>query len=171
MEAKFSNLKLTGREFRLPAQIHSSRWLIEGFGLYSGQLLTAPTIRQEEIEMRISKFRAFLGVTLSILCLLIITTAANAQAINATIGDILSNPDQYDGKMVQVGGWVSSPQFNASRVGPYTTFNLGDKSGKALSVFRLGILSIKEGDFVRVTLRYKHSDRLLWIYSIEGPGN
>ena len=96
---------------------------------------------------------------------------ANAQAIKSTVADILANPDKYDGKMVQVEGWVSSLQFNASRVGPYTTFTLGDKSGKALSVFRLGILSLKEGDFVKITVRYNKSDRSLWIFSIEGPGN
>jgi hypothetical protein len=95
---------------------------------------------------------------------------ANAQAIKTTVADILVNPDKYDGKMVQVEGWVSSLQFNASRVGPYTTFELG-KSGKALSLVNLGILPIKEGDFVSVTVRYNKSDRLIWIYSIEGPGN
>jgi len=72
---------------------------------------------QEEIEIRTLKFKIFLGVTFSLLCLLVITTAANAQAIKATIGDILSNPDQYDGKMVQVEAKVLAPQFKTSKKG------------------------------------------------------
>ncbi len=43
--------------------------------------------------MKLSKFKVFLALTFSLLCLLIITSTANAQAIKATIGDILSNPD------------------------------------------------------------------------------
>ncbi len=113
----------------------------------------------------------FLISLAAIVCFFSLPLIANAQAIKTTVADILANPDKYDGKMVQVEGWVSSPQFNASKVGPYTTFNLGDNSGKVLSVVSLGILSIKEGDFVSVTLRYNKSDKLLWIYSLEGPGN
>ncbi len=93
---------------------------------------------------------------------------ANAKT---TVADILANPDKYDGKILQVEGWVSSLRFNASRVGPYTTFKMGNQSGKALSLVSLGILPIKEGDFVIVTARYNKSDSLIWIYSIEGPDN
>ena len=96
---------------------------------------------------------------------------AQAQAIQTTVADILVNPDKYDGKLVQIQGWVSSLQFNASRAGPYTTFELGNQSGRALSLVNLGILPIKEGDFVSVTVRYNKSDKLIWIYSLEGPGN
>jgi len=96
---------------------------------------------------------------------------AQAQAIQTTVADILVNPDKYDGMMVQIQGWVSSLQFNASRAGPYTTFELGNQSGRALSLVNLGILPIKEGDFVSVTVRYNKSDKLIWIYSLEGPGN
>lgn len=105
--------------------------------------------------MRISKIRAILGVTLSILCLLIITTAANAQAIKTTVGDILSNPDQYDGKMVQVEAKVLAPQFKTSKKGnAYTTFKL-DGDGKTLSVFSFGTLSLNGGDLVKVIGRYQ----------------
>jgi hypothetical protein len=105
--------------------------------------------------MRISKIRAILAVTLSILCLLIITTAANAQAIKTTVGDILSNPDQYDGKMVQVEAKVLAPQFKTSKKGnAFTTFKL-EGDGKILSVFNYGTLSINGGDSVRVIGRYQ----------------
>ena len=108
---------------------------------------------------------------LAICCFFPLTLIANAQAIKTTVADILENPEKYDGKLVQVEGWVSSLQFNASRVGPYTTFKLSNQLGKAFSVVNLGILPVKEGDFVRVTVRYNRSVRLIWIYSLESPGN
>ena len=105
--------------------------------------------------MRTLKFKIFLGVTFSLLCLLVITTAANAQAIKATIGDILSNPDQYDGKMVQVEAKVLALQFKTSKKGnAFTILKLGG-DGKILSVFSYGTLSINVGDAVRVTGRYQ----------------
>lgn len=105
--------------------------------------------------MKILKFKVFLGVTFSLLCLLIITSTANAQALKATVADILSNPDQYDGKMVQVEAKVLAPQFKTSKKGnPFTTFKL-EGGGKILSVFSYGTLSINAGDSVRVTGRYQ----------------
>ncbi|MGO9175167.1 MAG: hypothetical protein ACLQED_03345 [Desulfobaccales bacterium] len=105
--------------------------------------------------MRTLKFKIFLGVTFSLLCLLVITSAANAQAIKATVGDILSNPDQYDGKMVQVEAKVLAPQFKTSKKGnAFTTFKL-EGDGKILSVFSYGTLSINGGDSVRVIGRYQ----------------
>ena len=105
--------------------------------------------------MRISKIRAILGVTLSILCVLIITTAANAQAIKTTVGNILSNPDQYDGKMVQVEAKVFLPHFKSSKKGnAYTTFKL-ENDGQSLSVFSFGTLPINGGDVVRVIGMYQ----------------
>jgi hypothetical protein len=88
-----------------------------------GQLLTVPKITLEEVEMKTPKFRVFLAITFSILCLLIITSTANAQAIKTTVGDILTNPDQYDGKMVQVEAKVMAPLFRTSKKGnDFTTF-------------------------------------------------
>ena len=105
--------------------------------------------------MKISKFRLFLAVTFSILCLLIITSVANPQAIKATVGDILSNPDQYDGKIVQVEAKVFLPHFKTSKKGnAYTTFKL-EGDGQFVSVFSFGTLSIKEGDSVRVIGTYQ----------------
>ncbi len=110
--------------------------------------------------MRISKIRVFLCVTFSLLCLLIITTSANAQAIKATVGDILSNPDQYDGKMVQVEAKVLAPQFKSSKKGnAYTTFKL-EGDGQFLSVFSFGTLSINGGDLVKVIGRYQKVKRV-----------
>jgi hypothetical protein len=44
--------------------------------------------------------------TLVTFMVLFLALAANAQAIKSTVTDILSNADQYDGKMVQVEGKV-----------------------------------------------------------------
>ncbi len=123
--------------------------------------------------MRISKLRAVLAVTLSILFLLLIITTANAQAIKTTISDILSNPDQYDGKMVQVEGKIISTQFKTSKKGnPYTTFKLGS-DGKPLSVFSFGTLSIKAEDSVTVMGRYqkvKHVGQYTFHNEIDASG-
>ena len=86
-----------------------------------------------------------------------------------SVAEVMANPDRYDGKVVQVEGRVLSLQINASRAGPYTTFQLGDQSSKALSFVSLGVLPLKEGDFVSVTAKYKQSADLIWIYSMEGP--
>lgn len=106
---------------------------------------------------------SFLISILAIVWFSPLTLMANAKT---TVADILVNPDKYDGRMVQVEGWVLSLQFNASRVGPYTTFQLGSQSGKVLSFVSLGILPIKKGDFVSVTARYNKSHRLIWVNSI-----
>ena len=71
--------------------------------------------------------------------------------------------------MVQVGGWVSSLQFVNIRFGAYTYFHLGDQSGKTISFVSIGILPIKQGDFISVTAKYKKSADPIWIDSIEGP--
>ena len=125
--------------------------------------------------MRIKCSVIFIGLIFTILIILMTScnkyemTSEEARIHNATVADILVNPDKYDGKMVQVEGWVSSLQFNASRAGPYTTFKLGNQPRKALYFVSLGILPIKEGDFVSVTSLYNKSDSLIWINSIEGP--
>jgi hypothetical protein len=111
-------------------------------------------------NMRSSKLRGILAVTLSILCLLLITTAANAQALKTTITDILSNPDPYDGKMVQVEGKVSLLKVKVSKKGnPYYTLKLAE-GGKSLSVFNFGEPSIKEGDSTKVMGRYQKVKRV-----------
>lgn len=105
--------------------------------------------------MKIQKMRPFWAVTVGILFFLIIAATANAQAIKTTVGDILSNPDQYDGKMVQIEGNVTSVNQKVSKKGnSYFILKIanGDKS---LSVFNFGRPSIKEGDSAKVTGRYQ----------------
>jgi hypothetical protein len=86
-----------------------------------------------------------------------------------TVADILVNPEEYNGKLVHVGGWFSSLRFVNIRYGAYTYFLLGDQSGKTISFVSIGILPIKEGDFISVTVQYKKSADPIYIDSIEGP--
>ena len=91
-----------------------------------------------------------------IVCLLFFPLIVYAQIIKTTVADILSNPDRYDGKIVQVEGKVLSLKFKVSKRGnPYTTFKLRDASGSTLTVFSFGALPIKEGDLVRVRGKYQ----------------
>ena len=125
--------------------------------------------------MRIKCSVAFIGLILTIVIIFLascnkyVMTSEEARIHLTTINDIIANPDKYDGNMVQVGGLVSSVQFINSRFGAYTYFQLGDQSSKTISFVSLGILSIKEGDFVSVTARYKKSANHIWIDSMEGP--
>jgi hypothetical protein len=124
--------------------------------------------------MRIKCSMAFSGIIFTIAFIQLASCSKYAihseQGVHlTTINDILANPDKYDGNLVQVGGWVSSPIFINSRYGAYTYFLLGDQSGKTLPFVSLGILPIKEGDFVSGTAQYKKSADHIWIDSIEGP--
>ena len=124
--------------------------------------------------MRIKHKLFYVGCLSAILIILLSSCSKYAMPSEkgiqiTTINDILANPSKYDGNMVQVGGWVSSIRFVNSRNGAYTYFQLGDQSGKTISFVSIGILPIKEGDFISVTAQYKKSANLIWTDSIEGP--
>ncbi len=105
--------------------------------------------------MEIQKLRIIFAVTLSILCISIISSSSYAQAIKTTLADIISHPDQYDGKMVQVEGKVTALEGKVSNRGhPYYTLKLAD-GDKSLTVYRKGIPSIQEGYSVSVTGMYQ----------------
>lgn len=72
-----------------------------------------------------------------IVSILFLFSIVMAQAIKTSIGEILTNPDKYDGKMVQVQGKVGSLKFKTSKRGnAYTTFSIRDSSnGPIISVF------------------------------------
>lgn len=97
--------------------------------------------------MKLFKFKKLWIVTVAaIICLILIPIMANAQAIKTTVADILSNPGQYDGKMVSVEGTVTSLKEKVSKKGnPYFTVKLTHKD-KSLSIFSFGKPSIQEGD-------------------------
>ena len=124
----------------------------------------------------------FIGSILTIVIILLISCSTHAITSEesrmeseklsnnyTTVADILVNPEKYSGKIIHVGGWASSLRFINSRYGAYTYFLLGDQSGKTISFVGLGILPIKERDFISVTVEYKKSADPIWIDSIEGP--
>ena len=97
-----------------------------------------------------------LSVILTVICICFIPKIVDAQVMKTSVAEILSNPDQYDGKMVQVQGRIQSLKFNTSKKGdPYTTFMVVDSSNNALNVFTFGTLSINRGDSVTVKGRYQ----------------
>ena len=105
--------------------------------------------------METQKLRIIFAVTLSILCISIISSSSYAQAIKTTLADIISHPDQYDGKMVQVEGKVTALEGKVSNRGnPYYTLKLAD-GDKSLTVYRNGIPSIQEGYSVSVMGMYQ----------------
>jgi len=100
--------------------------------------------------------KVILSVILTLICICFIPKIVDAQAIKTSVSEILSNPDQYDGKKVQVEGRSQSLKFNTSKKGnPSTTFMVVDSSNNALNVFTSGTLSINRGDSVTVTGRYQ----------------
>jgi single-stranded DNA-binding protein len=95
------------------------------------------------------------------MCICFIPKIVDAQVIKTSVAEILSNPDQYDGKMVHVEGRIQSLKFNTSKKGnPYTTFMVVDSSNNSLNVFASGTLSINRGDSVTVTGRYQKVKRV-----------
>ncbi len=106
--------------------------------------------------MKINQPKRFLILaTLTTISVIFLFSAVNAQALKTTVGDILANPNNFDGKMVQVDGKVLELKFKTSKKGtPNTTFKLGSDE-KTLSVFTFGHLSIDNTDPVRVMGRYQ----------------
>ena len=99
--------------------------------------------------------KLILSVILTLICICCIPKIVDAQVIKTSVAEILSNPDKYDGKKVQVQGKIQSLKFNTSKKGnPYTTFMVVDPSNNSLNVFASGTLSINRGDSVTVTGRY-----------------
>ena len=96
--------------------------------------------------------KVILSVILTlIICIYFIPKVADAQAIKTSVSEILSNPDKYDGKMVQVDGKVYSLKFKTSKRGnPYYTFSIRGNSNEALSVFSFGSPPVKNADSVMV---------------------
>jgi hypothetical protein len=100
--------------------------------------------------------KVILSVVLTLICICFTPKIVDAQAIKTSVSEILSNPDKYDGKKVQVEGRIQSLKFNTSKKGdPYTTFMVVDSSNNALNVFTFGTLSINRGDSVTVKGRYQ----------------
>lgn len=77
-------------------------------------------------------------------------------AEKASVQEILSNPDKYDGQEVSVQGKASKINPRTSKKGnDYMTFTLGDESGKGMNIFTFGHPPISDGQKVTVTGIYQ----------------
>jgi uncharacterized protein (DUF58 family) len=86
---------------------------------------------------------------------LLCASSMAAAQVRTDIQAILSNPNGFDGRKVEVEGRVESLRSRLSaKGGPYTTFKLAE-DGESLSVFTLGDARLKEGDLVKVTGRFQ----------------
>lgn len=86
---------------------------------------------------------------------LLCASSMAAAQVRTDIQAILSNPNGFDGRKVEVEGRVESLRSRLSaKGGPYTTFKLTE-DGESLSVFTLGDARLKEGDLVQVTGRFQ----------------
>ncbi|MGC9977085.1 MAG: hypothetical protein ABSC57_10335 [Syntrophales bacterium] len=104
----------------------------------------------------VTRNKFILSIILTLICICFLPKAVDAQVIKTSVSDILSNPDKYDGKVVQVQGRIQLLKFNTSKKGkPYTTFMVVDPSNSILNVFSFGTLSVSRGDKVTVTGRYQ----------------
>src|SRR3990170_7880450 len=93
---------------------------------------------------------------LSTLAVFLLRAGGSAAAqVRTNVQAILSNPNGFDGRKVEVEGKVESLRSRLSGKGnPYTTFKLAE-GGESVSVFTLGDARLKEGDTVKVTGRFQ----------------
>ena len=79
------------------------------------------------------------------LVLFLASTASPAFALSTSPGEILANPDRYDGQPVTIRGTVKNLRETVSRRGnAYYTFDLDDET-RAIKVFSFGNASCKAG--------------------------
>jgi len=69
----------------------------------------------------------------------------------STIKEVVSSPDNYEGKKITVEGEVSRLKFTKSITGkPYTIFELADTSKNIINVYAEGHLDIERGKKLRI---------------------
>ncbi|MBA7536801.1 hypothetical protein ES705_29066 [subsurface metagenome] len=83
---------------------------------------------------------------------LVTPTFASTSPQEATVKEILDNPDSYDQREVKVAGKAVNLKLKVSKKGnAYTTFSLMDKDYKTLKVFMWGHQDVRDGDRIEVT--------------------
>jgi cytochrome c-type biogenesis protein CcmE len=110
-------------------------------------------MKKRRREMKMNKVTiCFLLFTYTLLCLLFIPGIVKGQPIKTTPTEILQNPANYDGKMVQFEGVVTTnSNFTANEQGfGYTHFKVTDLQNSTLPVSIYGTLSVKPGDSVKI---------------------
>jgi hypothetical protein len=103
--------------------------------------------REHGLSCRISATLWLLGVLIGLSSGLSLLWAAEV-----TVASLLAAPDRYDQQEVTLTGTAQAVKPTTSRRGnPYTTFQLSDPSGKAVTIFSWGHPDLKTGDRVEVT--------------------
>jgi hypothetical protein len=89
----------------------------------------------------------------SILFFAYLTNAQDASVggSESTIEEVVSYPDQYEGKKLTLEGEVSRLKFTKSLTGkPYTLFELVDPAKNMINVYAEGHLDIEKGEKLRI---------------------
>ena len=77
--------------------------------------------------------------------------APPASAGEAALSAVVQAPAQFDGQTLTLRGTITALNETVSRGGnDYTTFKLQDADGRAVSIFKWGHPSLKDGDWVEV---------------------
>ena len=86
-------------------------------------------------------------------------------AAKATVEEIISKSDSYDGKKVSVTGTVSNIKVEAFEIGKNTTtFTLHGKSGGGVKVFVQGTPKLQPGQEVKVKGVYRKVRKTAYRY-------
>jgi hypothetical protein len=107
----------------------------------------------EEMKKKI-KIMAILSTLLS--SILFFAYLSNAQddsvgVSESTIKEVVSYPDEYEGKKITLEGEVSRLKFTKSLTGkPYTLFELVDPAKNLINVYAEGHLDIEKGEKLRI---------------------
>jgi hypothetical protein len=89
----------------------------------------------------------------SILFLAYLSNAQDSSvgALESTIKEVVSYPDDYEGKKITLEGEVSRLKFTKSFTGkPYTLFELADPAKNMINVYAEGHLAIEKGEKLRI---------------------
>lgn len=93
----------------------------------------------------------FAALSFTMMC----SPALAGEQVKTDISTILSNPNDFDGRKVEVEGRVESIRSRISSKGdPYTMFMLAEDGG-TVSVYALGDPPLKEGENVKVVGRFQ----------------
>lgn len=102
------------------------------------------------------KIRIMTILSTLLFCILFFAYLSNAQDSSvdeseSTIKEVVSSPDEYEGKKVTVEGEVSRLKFTKSITGkPYTLFELVDPAKNMINVYAEGHLDIEKGKKLRI---------------------
>ena len=118
-------------------------------------------MRKQGTYGRTNRFKqiTWLIIVAGIAGLLLIPCFAQAEALKTTIHEIILNASHYNGKTLTVEGIVKDLKTDTSKRGRHlTSFDLtSEHSSSAVKVSTHKRLHLQEGDYVRVTGRFRQN--------------